>query len=57
MSSNGSVLRWEVGLKALWGARMMPFGAAVSQPCQSAGYTSVLTRLQQLVAVRAHLTA
>lgn len=53
MSSN-STPNWDVGLKALWGARLMPFGAAVSQPYTSASYTGVLTRLQQLVAVRAN---
>lgn len=45
---------WEVGLKALWGASMMPFGAAVSQPYAGPGYASVLSRLTQLAAVRAH---
>jgi type II secretory pathway predicted ATPase ExeA len=47
-------MHWEVGLKALWGASAMPFGAAVREPYAGAGYASVLARLQQLAGVRAH---
>lgn len=45
---------WEVGIKALWGASVMPFGSASSQPYAGASYQNVLSRLQQLAGVRAH---
>jgi general secretion pathway protein A len=49
-----SPIAWEVGLKTLWGARAMPFAAAVSQPYASTRYTQVSARLAQLAAVKAH---
>ena len=43
----------EVALKSLWGARELPFGAAVERPYASESFQQTRHRLEQLVAVRA----
>jgi type II secretory pathway predicted ATPase ExeA len=43
----------EVALKTLWGARALPFGAAVEKPYAAECFKQTRHRLEQLVAVRA----
>lgn len=43
----------ETALKSLWGARQLPFGAAVQTPYAAVGFAQTRHRLEQLVAVRA----
>jgi general secretion pathway protein A len=43
----------DTALKSLWGARALPFGAAVDKPYASDTFNETRHRLEQLVAVRA----
>jgi hypothetical protein len=43
----------DTALKSLWGARELPFGAAVEKPYASDTFNETRHRLEQLVAVRA----
>ena len=43
----------DTALKSLWGARQLPFGAAVEKPYAATGFAQTRHRLEQLVAVRA----
>jgi type II secretory pathway predicted ATPase ExeA len=53
MNAPTNPLDLDVALKSLWGARQLPFGAAVDQPYAAPSFVQTRQRLEQLVAVRA----